>query len=160
MANPRKMLKLKPAGFQFIQEIPVQAPPARVWAALLNIGGWFYFDKEFSREKSKVTLEPKIGGRVMWEARDGSVAMLQGFVAHMEPHKLLRINGPMGMTHLPVNNAFIWELQSKNGGKTTLLRFCQRTFGFITPQLKKDFHGGWKRLLPQLKKLAETKSKR
>ena len=44
MANPLKMLKLKPAHFQLIQEVKIDAPPRRAWAALLDMGGWFRFD--------------------------------------------------------------------------------------------------------------------
>ena len=43
MANPLKMLKLKPEGFQFILELPIEAPPAAVWKAIFNIRGWFHF---------------------------------------------------------------------------------------------------------------------
>ena len=63
----------------------------------------------------------------------------------------------MRRSRLPVNNALIWELQPKNNGKTTLLRFCHRCFGFLTPDVKKNFAGGWKQLWPQLKALAEKK---
>ena len=77
-------------------------------------------------------------------------------VTRIEPQKLLRLSGPMGMSHLPVNNAFIFELQPKNGGRKTLLRFCQRTFGFLTADVKTKFSGGWKQLLSQLKDLAEA----
>ena len=38
------MLKLKSSGFQFIQEVPIDAPPAKVWKALFNVGAWFRFD--------------------------------------------------------------------------------------------------------------------
>ena len=34
MANPLKLLKLKPTGFQFIQEVPIDAAPAKVWKAI------------------------------------------------------------------------------------------------------------------------------
>jgi uncharacterized protein YndB with AHSA1/START domain len=86
--------------------------------------------------------------------------MYNGMVAYIEREKLLRINGPMGATHLPVMTAMIWELKPRSGGKATTLRFCHRTFGFITPDLKKNYQGGWKQLWPKLKELAESKGKR
>jgi uncharacterized protein YndB with AHSA1/START domain len=79
---------------------------------------------------------------------------------HIEPQKLLCIHGPMGMTHLPVQNAMIWELQPRKDGKATLLRFCQRTHGYLTADLKTNFRGGWGKLLPQLKALAEKSGSR
>ena len=37
MANPLKLLKLKPKGFQFIKELPIQASPEKVWSSLINV---------------------------------------------------------------------------------------------------------------------------
>jgi uncharacterized protein YndB with AHSA1/START domain len=153
MANPLKLLKLKPQGFQFIQEIPIDAPPAAVWKALLEMGTWFRFDDV--PDFPKLEIEPHIGGKVTASNRDGSIQMFSGIVGHIEREKLLRINGPMSMTHLPVANAMIWELVPRKDGRATNLRFCQRTFGYITSDLKKNFQGGWKQLWPRLRELAE-----
>jgi hypothetical protein len=59
----------------------------------------------------------------------------------------------MGVSHLPVNNVFIFELQPN--GKGTLLKLCHRAFGFMDSGMKGRYTGGWKKLLPQLKELAE-----
>ena len=153
MANPLKLLKLKPVSFQFIEEIPIAAPPAAVWKALLDVGGWFRFDDVPNFPAMK--LDPRVGGLLTSSNGDGTVQMFSGIVGHIEREKLLRINGPMGMTHLPMMNAMIWELRPSGDGKTTTLRFCQRAFGYGTADLKKNFRGGWKQLWPQLKALAE-----
>jgi hypothetical protein len=63
--------------------------------------GWFHFE---GRAFAPATLEPHLGGRFIETAKDKSIQMLAGIVTHIEPGKLLRINGPMGMSHLPVNN--------------------------------------------------------
>src|SRR5215212_351547 len=161
MANPLKMLKLKAHGFQFIQELSIDAPPAAVWKALLNARVWFRF-RELP-DHPPMTLEPRVGGMMI--AQGEKLAMYHGMVAHLEPGKLLRINGPMGMTHLPVMNAMIWELQPAKGGRGTKLRFCHRSFGYMRIETKRNFQGGWKKLLPQIRALAEkrmitTKSRR
>ncbi len=150
MANPLKMLKLKPTGFQYIHETPINAPPKKVWAALLKPETWFWFDES---DKSKQTFEAKPGGR--WTIENAESSSLMGIVTHVEPGKLLRLTGPMGLSHLAVANAFIYELQPQNGGKTTLLRAAQRTFGFLTPGIKNDYAGGWKHLMGKLKAVAE-----
>lgn len=152
MANPLKLLKLKPQGFQFIQEINVDAPPPRVWMAVLDMPGWFRFDPKAKRTGK---VEPWVGGRWYVERPDGSSA-LNTIITQIEPNKLLRMAGPMGLTHLPVNNVFIFELQPR-GKNGTLLRFAQRTFGYIDADVKKRYHGGWKQLLPQIKAMAEKK---
>ena len=151
MANPLKELDLKINGFQFIQEIPIAAPPAKVWSALLNVGGWFQFD---ASNKNKITLEAWIGGRWIAEFPD-NVVSLMGIVTHIEPEKLLRISGQIGLTHLPVTNVVIFELQPKSDNKSTLLRLGNRTFGFMDDDVQKRQAGGWSHLLPQLKSLAE-----
>lgn len=157
MANPLKMLKLKARGFQFIHELPIDAPPAAVWKALLDVNTWFRF-KELP-DHPPMTLDPRVGGVFKAETKDGAFAMLHGVVAHVEREKLLRINGPMGMSHLPVMNAMIWELQPQKNGRATKLRFCQRAFGYMTADIQKNFQHGWNQLWPQLKALAEKKKR-
>ena len=155
MANPLKLLKLKATGFQVIQEVPVDAPPARVWTAVLDFPGWFVFGGDAAPPR-RMTVEPRVGGHWIEHLPDGG-AMLNTTITHIEPNKLLRMSGPMGLTHLPVNNVFIFELQPKGAGQTTLLRFCQRTFGFVTTDQKKKYQHGWSQLLPQIKALAERR---
>jgi uncharacterized protein YndB with AHSA1/START domain len=154
MANPLKLLKLKPTGFQFIQEVPISAPPAKVWKTLLNSKSWFHFP---NGRDDGATIEPHLGGRFSSISRDGKIADLHGIVTHIEPQKLLRIQGAMGASHLPVITAMIFELQPKKGAKGTLLRFGQRTFGYLTSDLQKNYQGGWTQLFKQLKDVAEGK---
>jgi uncharacterized protein YndB with AHSA1/START domain len=140
-----------------IEEVAINAPPKTVWQSLLDIGSWFAFDPDPGK-RPKMTLEPRVGAQWTSEARDGSFQSLIGTVTHIEPGKLLRMGGQMAMTHLPVMNALIWELVPQDDGKRTLLRFCQRTFGFLDADSEQKFQGGWKQLLPQLKAAAERAS--
>jgi uncharacterized protein YndB with AHSA1/START domain len=150
MANPLKMLKLKPVGFQFIQEVPIAARPKEVWKTLLDVGKWSYFHSE---SQMKNTLEAWPGGRWMWEGP--GVQALFATVTQVEPEKLLRLQGTMGMNHIPVTSAVIFELQPTKDGKETLLRVGQRTYGYMTADVKKGFGKGWKQLLGQLKEAVE-----
>jgi uncharacterized protein YndB with AHSA1/START domain len=149
-ANPVKLLKLKPTGYQFIQEIPIEAPPKTVWKTVLNIGKWF----SFPGRPEKHTLEAFPGGRWHSSWADGTED-LHGIVTRIEPGRLLRITGHVGQSHLPVQNVVIFELQPKDDGKSTLLRLCHRSYGFIDGDAKKRFRGGWNQLLPNIKTLAE-----
>jgi uncharacterized protein YndB with AHSA1/START domain len=152
MANPLKMLKLRPSHFQFIQELRIDAPPAKVWATLVKIDNWFRFDPGAPRGGVKLELWP--GGRFYAERADGS-ASLHAIVTHIEPGKLLRMGGPMGLTHLPASNVFIFELQPR--AKGTLLRLCQRSFGYMDATVGKRYGQGWRQLLGQLKEVVEGK---
>ena len=152
MANPLKMLKLKAGGFQFIQKANVKAPPKKVWAALLDTGSWFGFGDKSGW--SKQTLDLKPGGQWTSQGKNGNCSLF-GVVTLIEPEKLLRLSGPIGLSHLPVSNALIFELTPAKDGAETLLKVAMRTYGFIDKDLKKRYMGAWKHLLPQLKAAAE-----
>ena len=149
MPKPLKLLSLKPGAFQFIQEVKIDAPPARAWKALMNVQGWWKYTMVSG---GKPKLEPWAGGR-FYEAGRNGVEALHGVITYIEPNKLLRLSGQLGMSHLPVNHVYIFELQP--GGKGTLLRLCHRSHGYMTAKLKEDFQAGWPGLLKELKKLAE-----
>ena len=153
MANPLKMLKLKPTGIQFIQEVPIDAPPKKVWSSMLDVNTWFIYDAN-DPNPAKHSLNLKAGGQWTGVRKDGS-AMLMGTVTYFEPGKLLRISGQLGMTHLPMQAVVIFELQPKGDGKKTLLRVGTRMYGFMLGDVKKNIQGGWKHFLGQLKTLAE-----
>ena len=154
MANPLKELELSVYGFQFIQELPIEAPPARVWTSLANVNAWARFGPD-AAQAPKSTLELWPGGRWLLETKDGTQNLF-GMVTLVEPNKLLRLQGQMAMTHLPINTVVIFELQPQKDGRTTLLRLGQRTFGYMEADLEKRVKGGWGNLLPSLKKLAEN----
>ena len=154
MANPLKMLKLKPTTIQIIQEVPIDAPPAKVWRAVLDAKAWIGAAM-MNPKAVKSTVEPKVGGRFTYERGDGSEQRLLGFISHVEPNKLLRVYGPGVMSHLPCACTMIWELQPAKGGKATVLRFCERSYGSLPPGTAKSHQGGWKMVLAKLKKAAE-----
>jgi uncharacterized protein YndB with AHSA1/START domain len=154
MANPLQLLKLKPVSFQFIEELAIDAAPAKVWKTLLNMNSWFHFDPDPAKwPKSKI--DARAGGQVL-VTNPAGYSVLFGTVTLIEPGKLLRIGGSIGMSHLPINSVIIFELQPQRGGKSTLLRFCQRSTGLATPDLEKNARRNWKStMLKNLKEAAE-----
>ena len=151
MANPLKMLKLKAQSVQVIQELPIAAVPKKVWTSLLNPSAWFVFDPA---HRAKHTLDLRPGGQWTSVHPDGNAALM-GTVVYVEPGKLLRVSGPLGLTHLPVLSVIIFELQPKQDGKATLLRVGTRMFGFMDLDRKKHMKDAWKRLMGNIKALAE-----
>ena len=153
MANPLQMLKLKPAAHQFIVEVPINAAPKKVWSTLVNPNKWFFFDPDKTK-RSKHTLDLSPGG--LWTGRHPSGSgTLMGTVTYYEPGKLLRVAGPLGMSHLATNNLIIFELQPSADGKTTTLRVGTRLFGFLDKDAKTRIGGAWERVLGNLKVAAE-----
>jgi uncharacterized protein YndB with AHSA1/START domain len=153
MANPLTMLDLKADGFQMIQETHIEASPAKVWKKLIDFGAWFRLYAE-PKDRPKDTFEAWPGGKWTTEHLNGTLEF-NGVVTRIEPEKLLRLGGPLGMSHLPVQTVWIFELQAEKEGKATLLRVGQRTYGLIDAEAKQRYTGGWGRILPQLKKLVE-----
>ena len=109
MANPLKMLKLKAQSVQFIQELPIAAAPKKVWTTLLNPSAWFVFDPA---HRAKHTLDLRPGGQWTSMHPDGNAALM-GTVVYVEPGKLLRVSGPLGLTHLPVTSVIIFGSSGK-----------------------------------------------
>ena len=99
-------------------------------------------------------MELKAGGQWLMEAPDGTLSLM-ATITHIEPNKLIRFSGPIGLSHLPVNNVIIYELQPKDGGKSTLLRTGQRLFGFITADIEMNYKKGWEGLLQSIKAAVE-----
>ena len=153
MANPLQMLKLKPTALQFIEEVAINAAPKKVWATTAKPGSWFFFNPDKATH-SKHSFELKVGG--MWTAANPNGSSgLMGTVSYIEPGKLLRISGPLGLTHVPTTNVLIFELVPSADGKKTTLRVGTRMFGFLDKDVKKRFGDAWKMLLGQLKAAAE-----
>jgi uncharacterized protein YndB with AHSA1/START domain len=151
MANPLKMLKLKPQSVQFILDVPIAAPPKKVWSTLVDPSQWFYFDPA---RRGKHSLEVKAGGQWTVENPDGSSALF-GHITYLEPGKLIRVSGQLPLSHLAVTGVIIFELQRGKSEKETLFRVGTRMFGHMDPDVKKRFKGGWKQLFGQLKEQAE-----
>ncbi len=118
---------------------------------MTNPSGWFIFP---DMQGVKSTLDLRPGGLWTMQTPDGAQTFMAQ-VTLIEPEKLLRVSGPFGLSHLPVNNVMIYELQPQNDGKTTLLRVGQRTFGYVDADLQSRYSGGWKKFLEAIKNLAE-----
>ena len=153
MANPLQMLPLVASGFQFIQETSVSAPPAKVWSTLTNPGKWFFFNPDPATH-AKHTLELRPGGQWISQSPNGNSALL-ATVLLIEPGTLLRLSGPLGLSHLPLSTVVIFELTPQDEGKATLLKVGMRSSGLMDAEVETRYQGAWQQLLPQIKVAAE-----
>ncbi|HEY2661154.1 MAG TPA: SRPBCC domain-containing protein [Caulobacteraceae bacterium] len=103
-------------GFEVRQTAHIAAPPARVYAALAQIGHWWNSEHSFSGDATNLSLEPKAGGCFCEALTDG------GSVSHMRvvfaaPGKTLRLEGALGpMQTLGAAGHLTWALAAKDGG--------------------------------------------
>jgi uncharacterized protein YndB with AHSA1/START domain len=153
MANPLQMLPLVATGFQFLQEIAVNAPPPKVWSAVTNPGKWFFFNPDPATH-AKHTFDLRPGGQWTSQSPNGNSSLL-ATVLLIEPGTLLRLSGPIGLSHLPLSTVVIFELMPQDGGKSTLLKVCMRSSGLMDAEVENRYKGAWQRLLPQIKAAAE-----
>jgi DNA-binding transcriptional ArsR family regulator/uncharacterized protein YndB with AHSA1/START domain len=122
-------------------EVRIEAPPARVCEAITTgIGGWWshtFFD-------GKVRLEPEVGGR-FWEDA-GDRAALYALVQAIEPPRLLRLSGPMGMTGAVVGS-IAFTLDGAGDGDATVVRLSHRAYGDVDADTEASYGEGWRSLL-------------
>lgn len=118
-------------------ELRVAAPREKVWESLLRIGEWW---PHRFREGAGVTLEPHLGGRWFEDWGDGAGA-LYGLVAELEPGRMLRFSGTLGMRGAVVS---VWSLEledADDGG--TLLVGWHRAQGDIGEETRATYVEGW-----------------
>ena len=127
------------------QHIEINAPPKKVFAALLR-----RFGKGNTRpdgEPMPMVLEPRAGGR-WYRDRGEGIEHLWGFVQVIKPPVLLELSGPMFMSY-PANNHMEVKLE---GAKVTLRH---RAIGMIAPEHRQGVGSGWEHYLRELKKDCE-----
>ncbi len=134
---------LKQDTFQIEQEITINAPRGQVYKALIEeIDQWWAY-RLSGTAKSKLTLEPKVGGRFLetWHNDEGA---LWGSVMYVKAPEEIRLNGLLGMRGA-VNSAYSFLLEDK--GDETILKLSHHACGLLDPQWKEMHESGWKELL-------------
>ena len=137
--------------YEIAQEVVIDAPSSKVWTALTtDIGKWW----AFRLVDGEVSLDAQLGGHFVEKAADGSGA-LWGVVTQVKAGTLLRLEGQLGMTDMPVKSHYTYELEGKGDG--TLLKLTHYCFGQLSADSGKDHNEGWKALLgTHLKEHVET----
>ncbi len=135
------------------QEIIVSAPLETVFAALLDVNGWW--GHRMSRQPDMLRLEPVVGGR-FWETRDGSDenGILWGMVTSIEPNDHIQFTGHMGMLGAILGNVVLCTIPEEDG--TTRVTLSHQFMGDVPDYYLKGFGDGWANNLDWIKKLAET----
>ena len=103
-------------GFVVEQVRTIAAPPAKVWAALLNPGAWWDPDHSWSGNSANMSLQPVIGG-CFCEKLPGSKGEADHLrIAYIIPGTLIRLRGALGpFQAMGVDGALSWELKEVDG---------------------------------------------
>jgi DNA-binding transcriptional ArsR family regulator/uncharacterized protein YndB with AHSA1/START domain len=125
-------------------EVTINAPPERVYDALLRIGQWW---PHRFRDGAEVVLEPFVGGR-FYESWGGDTGALYGTVARLERPVAFAVSGPMGMAG-PVSS--VWSMTLSPAGGGTSLALAHRAFGDIDDETRAAYTSGWGEVVAALR---------
>lgn len=151
--TPRVRGEARVGSFHIEQTFDLDASIDRSWAALIDVGGWW--THHFAPDRPEMVLEPAAGGRFLERWGKGSGA-LWGTVMHVEPPKLLRLHGPLGMGRLPCASVYEFHLEAGKGGRGTRIRLVHRAHGLLDPAWKRAHESGWREMWPHFRALAES----
>lgn len=163
-------------SFHIEQEVEFNSARQKVWAALLDVQGWW--SHHYGDSTVRMMLEPWVGGRFWqdWGAREGvagaehgspaqgsrqaaarerETGVLFGTVTEIKPPERIRLMGQLGMVRLPVTSVYTWELSEKDGGRRTVLKLTHRAIGLIDETWHKSHEDGWGELWGHLRRLVE-----
>jgi len=139
VAPPRAMIDLP---IDIAQEIVLDAPRARVFAALTEDPGAWWGPPYLTAEATGLTLEPRLGGH-FYERWGANAGQMLATVTAIRPDDRLQLTGPF---HLGLAHGIADFRLAENEGRT-VLAFSHRAFGDIGPEVTAAFAGGWTELL-------------
>ncbi|WP_266184194.1 SRPBCC family protein [Dyella humicola] len=134
----------------------VHAPPAKLYAALVDVGHWWSSKHTFSGEAGHLSLQAEAGGCFCERWNDQSVA--HGHVIWANPSHLLRLDTALGpLQNMAVQGVMTFALKPAADGTT--LQFEYRVNGASQSGLDKlapDIDGVMMEQLQRLQRYAET----
>jgi len=146
------------AGFLVRNTAAINAPPAKVYAALTDgVGGWWDPAHTFSHNARNLSLDAKPGGCFCERLPDGG-GVQHMTVVYASPGKLLRLTGAIGpLQEAALAGTMTWNLLQAGGGTTVELIYTVGGFragGFRDIPTVVD--GVLRGQLTRLKALVET----
>jgi uncharacterized protein YndB with AHSA1/START domain len=107
---------IAPDGFEVVDTVTIQAPPAQVYAALGQIGRWWSSAHTFSRDAANLSIDLKAGGCFCERLKNGgSVQHLS--VVYAAPGEGVRLRGALGPLQMEgVDGTLAWALKQGEGG--------------------------------------------
>jgi len=139
------------------QEIVIEAPPAKVFAAMTrDVAAWWGAPYLVKDTATDIVLEPRLGGRFyeVWGDNEGA---MWATVTAFQRDARLDLTGPIGMGGA-VAGVVSFVLEPR--GKGTLLKLSHRAAGELSDEAETRYTKGWADLLgTRLKAFVESGKK-
>ena len=116
-------------GFQVRHVTDIAAPPDKIYAALVNVSGWWSSTHSFSGSAANMTLDARPGGCFCEALPGGGVQHMT--VVYAAPGKVLRLRGALGpFQGLGVDGALTFAIKPTATGSELTTTY---TLGGYTP---------------------------
>lgn len=143
------------------QSVTIQAERSKVFASLTDdIGYWWgapYLIGPESVGERDVILEPKLDGR-LYESWGNGEGAVWGRVSYFEKDDSLEIVGTIGMSGA-IHGKVAILLKDSSEGRACDVELTHVAVGFLGPQTRESYDGGWVDLLGRLKAYVEEGKK-
>jgi hypothetical protein len=107
------------AGFELRRQLVAAAPPAKVYAAILQVGRWWSKDHSWSGNASNLSIDPATG--CFCEALPGGGIARHMTVVFADGAKTLRLSGALGpLQFTGASGHLSFTLEDAPGGSTRL----------------------------------------
>ena len=141
--------------FDVTQSIDIQAPPERVFRALVeDVADWWGAPYAIIDDPETISIEARLGGLV--RENRGDHEALWGVVSEFEPGAVLAWTGSMGLGS-GAHGTVTYTLTP--GGSGTSLTVHHVSFGLFSSGMAEGYGYGWDDLNHRLKTLVETGEK-
>jgi len=118
-AAQAEVVDAQPNGFQVKRTAVLNAPAAKVYAALAQPSQWWSKDHTWSGSSANLSLAP-MGGGCFCEKLPNGGSVMHMTVVYAQPGQALRLSGALGPLQMSgATGHLAWTL-SETGGKTTL----------------------------------------
>ncbi|HEX9275869.1 MAG TPA: SRPBCC domain-containing protein [Casimicrobiaceae bacterium] len=123
------VVQIAPSGFAVRHETTVNAPPAKVYDALVQVGSWWNPDHSFSGDVKNLSIDARAGGCFCERLKDGG-AVEHLRVVYVAPGQALRMSGALGPLQASgLAGSLTWKLVPAASG--TKMELTYSVGGFI-----------------------------
>jgi len=140
---PQNSEPLKPHfdNFSFSIEVTLPGTPVQIFdKATGNISGWW--DHSFTEKPKKLYIEPKPGGGFYEIFDDAGNGALHATVIYAERGKMIRFDGPLGLSGSAVQIVTTYEFSS-SGTDSTLMKVSVHGSGEMDEGIPKIIEQVW-----------------